>query len=127
LPSRLGVYARVTHLARHADKAVNTSEANADCPQPSCFHDSLRYRRISGLKGKHRARSSSAGPVQIVLWVRFEAGIPDAEATRLKKLSNSLGVGLLLLHANGKGLDAPHEEERVVGGEPAASGIDGEE
>lgn len=117
----------MAHLAGHADEAVDAAEADADGPEAGGLDDALGDGGVARLKGQDGAGAAGGGPVQVVLGVGLEAGVADAEAALLEELGNGLGVGLLLLHADGERLDAAHEEEGVVGGEAAAGRVDGEE
>lgn len=52
--------------------------------------------------------------------------VVDLEAEVVEELGEALAVGLLFVDAEGEGLDAAEEEERVEGGEGVADAVDGE-
>lgn len=58
--------------------------------------------------------------------MRLESRVSHLEAVRLEELCDGLRICLLLLHADSKRLDSPHQEERVIGRETAAGRVDGE-
>ena len=62
----------------------------------------------------------------IVARVGWESWIVDEEAQRMQVCGDDTGTRLLTIHADGKSLDSPKEEERIDGGKRISDGVDDE-
>lgn len=114
------------HQARHADQAVNASEADTDAPQPRGTDDPLAQCLVSRLKAEDGTRARREAVVDRLARVAGQPWVVDLEAELVQVSGDDMACCLLAVEAEREGLDAAEEEEGVEGREAVSDRVDGE-
>jgi hypothetical protein len=103
------------HDTRHTDQTVDTSETNADPPQPRPPYDPLTRAHIARRETEHGTRPISLTIMNVPVGVRGESGKVDVEPQSIEIEGDKVGSGALTVHPDGQGLQASKEEETILG------------
>jgi hypothetical protein len=101
------------HYARHADQAIDASEAYTDPPQPGGANDFLAQRLVTGCEAQHCAGSIGDPIMYITTGVGCETRVIYRETKFLQHVGYEHCGLLLAIHANSKCLDSTKKEEGI--------------
>ena len=103
----------VRHHARHADQAIDASEAYAYPPQPGSADNLLAQRFVTRCETQDCARTISNSIMNITIGVTSETGVVHKETELVEHLCDKNCGLLLAIHANRKCLDTTKKEEGI--------------
>ena len=128
IPSALPVFRRdrgVRHRGGVGDQRFDAAEALGERHQPHAVQQPARGLERAELEREHPAEAAHLTPRQLVLRMRGKARIVDALdlGMRGQKLREREAIGVVLRHAERKGLGAPQDQPRVHRAENRARGV----
>ena len=101
------------HDARHADQAIDASEAYTYPPQPGSADDLLAQRLVTRCETQDCTGTISNSIMNITTGVTGETGVVHKEAELVEHLCDENCGLLLAIHANSKCLDTTKQEEGI--------------
>lgn len=114
------------HDTRHTDQTVDTSETDADPPQPRAPNDPLTRAHIARRETEHGTRPVSLTIMDVPVGVRGESGKVDVEPQSIEVEGDEVRRGALTVHPNGQGLQASKEEETILRRQSGSGRVDQE-
>lgn len=102
------------HDTRHTDETVDTSETDADPPQPRPPYDPLARAHVARRETEHGTRPISLTIMNVPVGMRGESGKVDVEPQSIEVEGDEMCSGALTVHPDRQGLQASKEEETIL-------------